>query len=48
MPDISAQRFTAAIVKAGADGMAVVSAICAAPDPERAARELARAVRAAR
>jgi thiamine-phosphate pyrophosphorylase len=48
MPDISAQRFAAAIVKAGADGIAVVSAICTAPDPERAARELAQAVRAAR
>ncbi len=39
---------TAAIIEAGADGIAVVSAICAAPDPERAARDLARAVRAAR
>jgi thiamine-phosphate pyrophosphorylase len=38
----------AAIIRAGADGIAVVSAICAAPDPERAARELAQALRAAR
>ncbi|BDU78132.1 thiamine phosphate synthase [Mesoterricola sediminis] len=29
------------VVQAGADGIAVVSALCAAPDPERAARELA-------
>ena len=35
-------------VMAGADGVAVVSAICAAPDPEAAAAELAEAVRAAR
>jgi thiamine-phosphate pyrophosphorylase len=48
MPDISAQRFAAAIIKARVDGMAVVPAICTAPDPERAARELAQAVRAAR
>ena len=38
----------AATIKAGADGIAVVSAICAAPDPERAACLLARAVRAER
>jgi thiamine-phosphate pyrophosphorylase len=29
-----------AVIRAGADGIAVVSAICAAADPERAAREL--------
>jgi thiamine-phosphate pyrophosphorylase len=29
-----------AVIEAGADGIAVVSAICAAPDPEQAAREL--------
>lgn len=32
---------TADVVKAGADCVAVVSAICAAPDPEAASRELA-------
>ena len=31
-------------IESGADGVAVVSAICAAGDPERAARELRRAV----
>jgi thiamine-phosphate pyrophosphorylase len=36
------------VVRAGADGVAVVSAICAADDPEQAARSLLRAVRAAR
>ncbi len=35
-------------VRAGAAGVAVVSAICAAADPEAAAREIARAVREAR
>ena len=30
------------VIRAGADGIAVVSAICAAPDPEAAARELRR------
>ncbi|MBM3293222.1 MAG: thiamine phosphate synthase, partial [Candidatus Aminicenantes bacterium] len=30
----------ARILEAGADGIAVVSAICAAPDPEAAARRL--------
>jgi len=30
----------ASVVQAGADGVAVVSAICAAPDPEEAARRL--------
>jgi len=34
-------------IDAGADGVAVVSAICAADDPERAARELRRAIDAA-
>lgn len=37
-----------ALIRAGADGLAVVSAICAAPDPGRAARELRDAVTAAR
>ena len=36
------------VVAAGADGVAVVSAICAAPDPEAAARELRGIVAAAR
>ncbi|MGE0116551.1 MAG: thiamine phosphate synthase [Dongiaceae bacterium] len=36
----------AGLVGAGADGVAVVSAICAAPDPEAASRRLARAVAA--
>lgn len=35
-------------LRAGAAGVAVVSAICAAADPEAAAREIARAVREAR
>ncbi|MGB2958070.1 MAG: thiamine phosphate synthase [Bacteroidota bacterium] len=30
----------ASVLEAGADGIAVVSAVCAAPDPEAAAREL--------
>jgi thiamine-phosphate pyrophosphorylase len=34
-----------AVVRAGADGVAVVSAICAAPDPEAASRALLAAVR---
>ncbi|HTP86997.1 MAG TPA: thiamine phosphate synthase, partial [Bryobacteraceae bacterium] len=34
------------VMEAGADGIAVVSAICAAPDPEAAARELCRAIHA--
>jgi thiamine-phosphate pyrophosphorylase len=38
----------ARILEAGADGLAVVSGICAAPDPEGAARELRRLVDAAR
>lgn len=32
------------VIAAGADGVAVVSAICAAPDPEAAARALSKAV----
>ncbi|KGM32450.1 thiamine-phosphate synthase, partial [Inquilinus limosus MP06] len=32
------------VIAAGADGVAVVSAICAAPDPEAAARAIAVAV----
>jgi thiamine-phosphate pyrophosphorylase len=35
-------------IRAGAQGVAVVSAICAAPDPKRATRDLADVVRAAR
>lgn len=38
----------ASVLAAGADGLAVVSALCAADDPERAAAELRRAVRAVR
>jgi thiamine-phosphate pyrophosphorylase len=38
----------AEVMRAGADGVAVVSAICAAPDPEGAARELLRIVKKAR
>jgi thiamine-phosphate pyrophosphorylase len=34
------------VIQAGADGIAVVSAICAAPDPEAAARELKRLISA--
>jgi thiamine-phosphate pyrophosphorylase len=40
----------AEVVRAGADGVAVISAVCAAPDPEKATRrfvELIRGVRAA-
>ena len=36
------------IIRAGGDGVAVVSAICSAPSPERAARELAAAVKQAK
>lgn len=36
------------IIEAGADGVAVVSAICAAPDPEYAARALRDRIRAVR
>ena len=35
-------------IRAGAQGVAVVSAICAAPDPRHATREIAAVVRAAR
>jgi thiamine-phosphate pyrophosphorylase len=38
----------AKVIAAGADGVAVVSAICAAPAPRDAARELAGLVAAAR
>jgi thiamine-phosphate pyrophosphorylase len=34
----------AAVIRAGANGIAVVSAICAAPDPELAARDLRAAI----
>lgn len=37
-------RNAAAAMRAGADGVAVVSAICAAPDPRRAAGELRRRI----
>lgn len=36
------------VIRAGADGVAVISAICGAPDPEAAAKALRAAVRAAR
>jgi thiamine-phosphate pyrophosphorylase len=36
------------VIRAGADGVAVISAVCAAPDPARATRALLEAVRAAR
>lgn len=36
------------IIRAGADGVAVVSAICSAPSPETAARELSAAVKQAK
>ena len=39
---------TARAIAAGADGIAVVSAICAADDPRAAARALRAAVNAAR
>jgi thiamine-phosphate pyrophosphorylase len=38
----------AAVVRCGADGVAVVSAIVAAEDPEQAARELLQVIRSAR
>jgi len=38
----------AAVVRCGADGVAVVSAIVAAEDPEQAARELVQVIRSAR
>jgi thiamine-phosphate pyrophosphorylase len=44
---IAASNLSAAI-RAGADGIAVVSAIMAAPDPEAASRELTAAIAAAR
>lgn len=34
----------AEVIRAGADGLAVVSAVCAAPDPEQAARRLRRLI----
>ncbi len=37
-----------AVIAAGMDGVAVISAVCAAPDPEAATRALRRAVDAAR
>jgi thiamine-phosphate pyrophosphorylase len=36
------------VIRAGADGIAVISAVCAAPDPELATRRLIAAIRAAR
>lgn len=36
------------VIRAGADGVAVISAICAAADPERATRRLVEAIAAAR
>jgi thiamine-phosphate pyrophosphorylase len=42
------RQTAAAVVRSGADGIAVVSAIVAAEDPEQAARELVQAIRAAR
>jgi thiamine-phosphate pyrophosphorylase len=36
------------VIRAGADGVAVISAVCGAADPERATRELRQAVEAAR
>lgn len=44
---LTATRATA-VIEAGADGIAVVSAICGAADPAAAARELRRAIAAAR
>ncbi|NMC65756.1 MAG: thiamine phosphate synthase [Acidobacteria bacterium] len=38
----------AAVIKAGADGVAVVSAICSAPEPEEAARKLKKIILEAR
>jgi thiamine-phosphate pyrophosphorylase len=35
-------------VRAGADGIAIVSAICGAPEPEQAALDLSQRMRAAR
>ena len=42
------ERNAAAALEAGADGVAVVSAICAAPDPEEAARQLKKIILEAR
>ncbi len=42
------RQTAAAVVRCGADGLAVVSAIVAAEDPEQAARELVQAIRSAR
>jgi thiamine-phosphate pyrophosphorylase len=42
------RQTAAAVVRCGADGVAVVSAIVAADDPEQAARELVQAIRSAR
>lgn len=36
------------VIRAGADGAAVISAVCAAPDPTRTTREFLGAIRAAR
>ena len=36
------------VIRAGADGVAVISAVCGAPDPEAASRRLLDAIRAAR
>ena len=38
----------AQVIAAGADGVAVISAVCGAPDPQRAAGELVDAIEAAR
>jgi thiamine-phosphate pyrophosphorylase len=35
-------------IRAGADGVAVISAVCGAPDPEAASRRLLDAIRTAR
>jgi len=37
-----------AVIRAGADGVAVISAVCAAPDPEAATRDFVAAIMAAR
>ena len=42
------RRNLAEVIDAGADGVAVISAVCGADDPESAARELVEAFRAAR
>jgi len=38
----------AAVIRAGADGVAVISAVCGAADPAAATRRLLEAIRAAR